>query len=251
MAEVTAGGAERISQTGRGAHRDHPLALLRVPGQDDRQLHVLGLPRVGAGLRLRSGLRGRAGRPAAGGLRVEPVPPGRARGKRQRAPAGPDHRIRSWTSRHRPAAFPGILPHRCWRSSGKVEEKLSHMDETPLVEDPGPGLRRHEQQIAAALRRQSSTSRERSGLAPHGNSTFPARLAAARSGRFSDLLTGSMKNGPVKKPPKTDTAGMDVYEHIETAWHAGRSSGGRVRRGVGPRLLPALPPPARGAVRIA
>jgi ATP-dependent exoDNAse (exonuclease V) beta subunit len=100
----------------------------------------------------------------------------------------------------------------------KVEEKLAHMDETPIVEDPGPTLRKHEQKIAAALEEIQHLV-ERSGLQPHGNSTFPNRLAAARSGRFSDLLTGSMKNAPVKKPPKGDATGNEVYERIEAAWH--------------------------------
>jgi len=100
----------------------------------------------------------------------------------------------------------------------KIEEKLSNMDETPIVEDPGPFLRDAEHRITQAF---ESVERlvERSGLEPHGNSTFQGRLAAVRAGRFSDLLAGSMRNGPVKKPPKGNAAGADIYERIETAWH--------------------------------
>jgi ATP-dependent helicase/nuclease subunit A len=100
----------------------------------------------------------------------------------------------------------------------KLEEKLSNMDETPVVEDPAPFMRDAERKIAEAF---DAAERlvERSGLAPHGNSSFASRLAVVRAGRFSDLLAGSMKNGPVKKPPKGNTAGTEIYERIETAWH--------------------------------
>ena len=100
----------------------------------------------------------------------------------------------------------------------KVEEKLSNMDETPIVEDPGPFLKDAERRITAAF---ESVERlvERSGLEPHGNSTFQSRLGSVRAGRFSDLLSGSMRNGPVKKPAKGDAAATGIYERIEAAWH--------------------------------
>ncbi|MGA2639425.1 MAG: UvrD-helicase domain-containing protein [Spirochaetia bacterium] len=100
----------------------------------------------------------------------------------------------------------------------KVEEKLSNMDETPIVEDPGPVMRRLEHRIADAFETLQGMV-ERSGLDLHGNSTFQGKLAQVQAGRFSDLLTGSMRNGPVKKPSRSDAAGTEMYARIESAWH--------------------------------
>ena len=60
----------------------------------------------------------------------------------------------------------------------KIEEKLAHLDQASIVEDPGPSLRRHEQKITAVLE-EIERLVLRSGLQAHGNSTFPTRLAAA------------------------------------------------------------------------
>ncbi len=99
----------------------------------------------------------------------------------------------------------------------KVEEKLSTMDETPIVEDPGPRLKRFEQSVTRAFETVESLVRS-SGLEPRGNSTYQRHLAEVRAGRFSDLLSGSMKNGPVKKSPRGDDRGKVAWEQIESAW---------------------------------
>jgi len=99
----------------------------------------------------------------------------------------------------------------------KVEEKLSNMDETPIVEDPGPRLKKFEQHVSRAFETVARLVRS-AGLEPRGNSTYERHLAEVRAGRFSDLLAGSMKNGPVKKPARGNEGRMPAWEHIESAW---------------------------------
>ena len=50
-----------------------------------------------------------------------------------------------------------------------------------------------------------------SGLPPSANTTFERHLAEVRAGGYSDLLAGSMKNGPVKKPPRGTTSAMEAW----------------------------------------
>ena len=99
----------------------------------------------------------------------------------------------------------------------KVEEKLSNMEQPPVVEDPGPRLRRFEQHVFRAFETVESLVQS-AGLEPRGNSTFERHLAEVRAGRFSDVLSGGMKNGPVKKPPRGNAGRMDAWEHIQSAW---------------------------------
>jgi ATP-dependent helicase/nuclease subunit A len=99
----------------------------------------------------------------------------------------------------------------------KVEEKLSSMDKTPVVEDPGPRLKEFEQRVTRAFQAVQRLVRS-AGLEPSGNSTYERHLAEVQAGRFSDLLAGSMKNGPVKKPLRGDARGMQAWEQIQSAW---------------------------------
>jgi ATP-dependent helicase/nuclease subunit A len=103
----------------------------------------------------------------------------------------------------------------------KVEEKLSNMDETPLVEDPGLRQKEFEHRVSRAFETVEHLVRT-SGLQPRASSTFERHLAEVRTGRFSDLLSGSMKSGPVKKPPRGSPGAMEAFERIESAWaHVG------------------------------
>jgi len=99
-----------------------------------------------------------------------------------------------------------------------LEGKLSGLLEPPPVEeDPADALRPHRERIVRTWEAVAALA-GRSGLDPHGNSRFPGLLGSIRDRRFSDLVAGSLKNGPVKKPRAGDRAGMDAYERIESAW---------------------------------
>ena len=63
----------------------------------------------------------------------------------------------------------------------KVEEKLSNMDETPILEDPGPRLKRFEQQVAPRFDALEELVRS-SRLPPSATSTFERHLGEVQGG---------------------------------------------------------------------
>lgn len=99
----------------------------------------------------------------------------------------------------------------------KVEEKLSNMDEIPVAGDAGLRLKELEQRVSRSFETVEHLVRT-SGLEPRANSTFERHLAEVKAGRFSDLLSGSMKSGPVKKPPRGNPGAIEAFERIESAW---------------------------------
>ncbi len=80
LAEIGAivqGGDETAGCSCRPGPRPHLRAVVGFPGADHRQLHVHGLPRLGAGLRLQPRLRDPSRPGPAPGLRVHPLRPRR------------------------------------------------------------------------------------------------------------------------------------------------------------------------------
>jgi ATP-dependent helicase/nuclease subunit A len=100
----------------------------------------------------------------------------------------------------------------------RLEARVAGLPETLFVEDPTAALRPHRERIERTWEAVAALT-ERSGLELHGNSRFPGLLVSVRDRRFSDLLAGSLKNAPVKKPRAGDRAGAEAYGRIESAWH--------------------------------
>jgi ATP-dependent helicase/nuclease subunit A len=120
------------------------------------------------------------------------------------------------------ASSSGAFP---WNPSGdlleelqRLETRLSAFPEVLAQEDEASALLRSSEE--RVLREWEAAARlvETSGLEPRQNSRFAGLLGSVRARRFSDLVVGSMKNGPVRKPARKDAAGVDAWERIEAAW---------------------------------
>jgi ATP-dependent exoDNAse (exonuclease V) beta subunit len=97
----------------------------------------------------------------------------------------------------------------------KVERKLAMLDQDPRRADLSSAMKKVGKKIEDTL---EMTQRliDASGLEPNGKSTFPDALAAARSGRFSELFSKGMKCCPVKKPAKGKS--LETFTGIQGAW---------------------------------
>ncbi len=122
------------------------------------------------------------------------------------------------------ASSSGAFP---WNPSGDLREELrrleSRLSAFSATFDHGESaeemLRPHEERV----RREWKTVAElvrRSGLELRRNSRFAGLLESVRAGRFADLVSGTMRNGPAKKPARTNAAGLEAWERIEEAWRA-------------------------------
>jgi ATP-dependent helicase/nuclease subunit A len=96
-----------------------------------------------------------------------------------------------------------------------LEGKLSALEGSVRPVDLSGDMREAEERVLGSLedlKRQVDAS----GLEPTVKSTFPASLAAARAGRFGELIAKGMKLAPVKKPSARDR--LDAYQRIKAAW---------------------------------
>ncbi|HTO24042.1 MAG TPA: UvrD-helicase domain-containing protein [Spirochaetia bacterium] len=99
----------------------------------------------------------------------------------------------------------------------RLESRVSGMGEALVAEDPAAMLQGHRDRIERTWESLAELV-ERSGLDRHGNSRFPSLLASVRERRFSDLVAGSLRNPPVRKPPASARAAVQAYERIRSGW---------------------------------
>ena len=171
-------------------------------------------------------------------------------GQPQRAAAGPDHRVPPGFQGFQRQLAVGPVDPAAGGNAGKSRRSFRTWTRRPSWRIPDRRLRITSRESRTHSKPLRAWSSDRSWTRT-AHSSFPNKLASARAGRCSDLLTGSMRNGPVKKPPQKRDCRHPTCMKDRDRVARGRRCRGRLRRGVGPRILHALSPPARGAVRIA
>jgi ATP-dependent helicase/nuclease subunit A len=101
--------------------------------------------------------------------------------------------------------------------------KLSATGKNPMIEDYSGAFDDIKNEIRTAIGGLEKMVLK-SGLARRGNASFDAVLALVKEGRFADLVGKGLKNPPVNKPGKGQSALQNSFDQIVGEWEtaAGR-----------------------------
>ena len=95
--------------------------------------------------------------------------------------------------------------------------KLSATGKNPMIEDYSGAFGKIKNEISAAVEGLEKVVLE-SGLVKRANSSFGTILDLVRQGRFADLIGKGLKNPPVNKPGKGQSALQTSFDQIAGQW---------------------------------
>jgi len=100
--------------------------------------------------------------------------------------------------------------------------KLSATGKKPMIEDYSGAFDDIKNELRAAIERLEKV-RLKSGLVKRANSSFDTVLDLVREGRFADLIGKGLKNPPVNKPGKGQSALQTSFDQIVGQWEKAAS----------------------------